>query len=382
MAEIVVIPQVKISGQGITLYDRLEGYIRSSSVNGSLRQIFCAFHDHKPKLYFDNKNSKRIFTCNDFRQKNNSVLPANSCQLCSVCVYKNEYQEKVQTKNTPEILDKRSVANLKNAIYAMLWLTGSKYNLGTKIATYPKKKLTFATLTLPSEQLHSDTFIKSELLNQFFNEFREKKSDLLYIWRSEKQKNGNVHFHILLNCFYNFLTLQHTWNRILDKHDYVKNYTAKFNRMTFNEYASNCKWNSEPEYQELLRRYRKGQNEGWKNPNTTDIDFLHAVENVPGYLVKEMTKKNNNESSAVSDGKWKFQATGKAWSCSQEITAKSAYSGDIPDIIYHELSQLYKTIPNKKFENQYITHYSLSPDLFLEYNLPKCFDFYIDFLKS
>jgi hypothetical protein len=393
MALVECIPCVKMSGQGITFYNEVHLYSEQTGneiprclghdrpVNSN-HQPFCAFFDHKPKIYFNNAKTNRIFNCDRYRQKPNTILSCNPCQTCQTCTYKNEYKKEETTKNTPETLSSQSISGLKNSIYALLWLTGCKYQFGTEIVTYPKKKITFATLTLPSEQRHPDTFLKKQCLDQFFIELRKKNPDLIYIWRSEKQVNGNCHFHIILNKFYDYLTLNATWNRITDKHDYVKEYTRKFSRMNLHDYISNCQWNDNATYQNLLRRYRKGVEEQWKNPNSTDIDFIKKVNNVPGYLSKEMTKKNNNGGPAIGESKWKFPASGKSWSCSQLLSEKQAFTGHIPLTIQNELTKLHHIAKDLEWHNNYITHYSLSPDQFLKYNLKNCFDFYMNFLHS
>ena len=52
-------------------------------------------------------------------------------------------------------------------------------------------KIAFITLTLSSNQIHSDNEIKSKLLNQFIIEAKKKWKIKNYVWRAEKQENGN-----------------------------------------------------------------------------------------------------------------------------------------------------------------------------------------------
>ena len=46
------------------------------------------------------------------------------------------------------------------------------------------------------------------------------------------QKNGNVHYHIVTDCFMDFHIVQKIWNRCIDKLGYVQEYSKKHNLMT------------------------------------------------------------------------------------------------------------------------------------------------------
>jgi hypothetical protein len=84
-----------------------------------------------------------------------------------------------------------------------------------------------------------------------------------YVWKYEKQGNGNIHYHILTDKFIPYRELRDNWNRIIEKHNYI--------------------------YQFKLKH-------GHTDPNTTDIHSLKKVNNVPQYLskymIKEAAKKN------------------------------------------------------------------------------------------
>jgi len=73
--------------------------------------------------------------------------------------------------------------------------TGKQYTNGAKY------KLTFITLTLPSKQAHTDEEIKKVPFANFLQTLRRKYNMKYYIWKAEKQNNGNIHFHIITNSF-------------------------------------------------------------------------------------------------------------------------------------------------------------------------------------
>ena len=115
-------------------------------------------------------------------------------------------------------LSHHSTKRIRRAINYMIYTTKEKQIRGKQIITktqdftteYEKSathqkpvnyKLALITLTLPSAQRHPDEEIKSKLLNQFLIELKNKFQVRDYIWKAEKQENGNIHFHILINKY-------------------------------------------------------------------------------------------------------------------------------------------------------------------------------------
>ena len=74
-------------------------------------------------------------------------------------------------------------------------------------------KMAFITLSLSSTQIHSDNEIKEKCLNQFLIEIRKRYRVKNYIWRAEKQKNGNIHFHVVIDKFIAWSELRDRWNQ-------------------------------------------------------------------------------------------------------------------------------------------------------------------------
>ncbi len=77
------------------------------------------------------------------------------------------------------------------------------------------------TLTLPSTQKHSDRYVLEKCLQPFIRTMRRKYRMHHYLWRAERQKNGNLHFHICLNQFIHHRQVRKHWNRLMRKHGYI-----------------------------------------------------------------------------------------------------------------------------------------------------------------
>jgi hypothetical protein len=333
--QIVSIPCIKISGQGVTLFSRLEGYTKRTS------------------------DSPRFNTISD------NVAP--------------DKQEK-PIINKPEILDYKTIAGIKNSIFTLLWLSDCNTFLDDYCITSTYRKLSFMTLTMPSQQMHPDTFIKKHILNQFLIEMRRDFDNFLYVWRSEKQHNGSLHFHLLINKYYSNKTLQIQWNRILEKYNYVTAFTDKFMSMSFDEYSAYVNKHYNKTITEAKQSYDKGNSSGWKNPPSTHIQSLKNVGNIAGYISKELTKENQIIKKGSQSDKWKFPLSGRNWSASEQITKHSFLSTEITSDIEKDISRLNYLFKERKFTNDYITHFSINPNDFRKcklYNLDKMFQFFL-----
>ena len=170
-------------------------------------------------------------------------------------------------------------------------------------------RLNFITLTLSSEQIHSDQEIKHHLLNQFLIELPKKWNVRSYIWRAEKQKNGNIHFHIITDKFIPWLELRNSWNRIQQKLGYVTRYRS--NRLKF--YSAGFKMINEGgrtrSRNVQLRAYKYGLRTGWQSPNSTDVHAIKKINNIRAYFIKYLTKSDADHDLA-----------GRLWGCSTNLT--------------------------------------------------------------
>ena len=163
-----------------------------------------------------------------------------------------------------------------------------------------KFKITFITLTLASDQRHTDQEIKSKLLNSMLTEMRRDFGMLHYVWRAEKQQNGNIHFHILTNVFIPHSTLRKKWNRVQDKLGYVTAYSKEMQSCrSFSDYYN--KYINQGNYSQLMRRYILGKAVNWHNPNSTDIHSVKKVRNLPAYLSKYLCKTSQDNYKKVED---------------------------------------------------------------------------------
>jgi hypothetical protein len=234
-------------------------------------------------------------------------------------------------------------------------------------------KICFITLTLPSKQIHSDKEIKEKCLNSLLIELTRYYKVKNYIWRAEKQKNGNIHFHILTDKFIDWNELRNRWNRIVNKLGYVDRYRESQKNFHKNGFHVRTELLPSWSYERQLKAYEEGVKNHWDNPNSTDIHSVRKIINLKNYILKYMIKeveltanyidkiqtiklKIKNCKAAVNRKKlirnlkrltqsWKKYkkknlVKGRIWSCNQSLSNIKGCQLDRTDNLRDELYQI------------------------------------------
>jgi hypothetical protein len=169
-------------------------------------------------------------------------------------------------------------SNAKRKIRSCVdWLLASadeKFLYSKKYNKFFSWKISFLTLTIPTQKNLSDKEIK-RILNAWLQVAKYTFGLKSYIWKAEKQKRGAVHIHLTSDCFLWHTKVRYTWNRLLAK---------------------------------------SGLLNGHENPNSIDIHSVYKVRNMAAYLCKYFCK----------DGAEGGVVDGRLWGCSR--TLSNAYS--------------------------------------------------------
>jgi hypothetical protein len=269
-----------------------------------------------------------------------------------------------------------SIRKCKKAITYLSTLSYNKNYHNPKLWNNLKFKVAFITLTLPSHQQHSDNFIKKYCLNNFLIEARRKWNVERYVWRAERQQNGNIHFHILVDQFVPHQAIRLVWNSIIARYNYIDEYRK--NMLEFHANGFNIRYDLIEKWSVTNQKkaYYQGLKENWSNPNTTDVHSLRLISNVEAYVTKYMTKETDkrhelvhrsklginkipyNEKKKLSAETMKYlrmQAEiGRLWSCSFELT--NIKGGQcICDSVYNaELNRIYSNYEGYRYTDEYI----------------------------
>ena len=249
-------------------------------------------------------------------------------------------------------------------------------------------KIAFITLTLPSAQIHSDNEIKKQCLNQFLIELTKYYKVHNYIWRAEKQKNGNIHFHIIVDKFIDWSEMRDRWNRIINKLGYVDKYREEMENWHKNGFKVRKEflktWSEKKQYEAFSR----GVKCQWNSPNSTDIHSVRKIINLKSYIRKYLTKSDNSFKSLKSrvrkeyvrknltwnintckhknkirritlkyamSQKRKMIQKGRIWGSNQELSKIKGAVTEVDNQIWDELNAVIKHSKCKVFEQPYFS---------------------------
>lgn len=259
---------------------------------------------------------------------------------------------------------------MTRALNYLLLLTNEKTIYQNYSGRIFKFKIAFITLTLPSKQKHTDNEIKNLCLNSLIIELKKYYHIRHYIWRAEKQENGNIHFHLLVDKFIPYQNLRDRWNRIINKLGYVDRYREEQINWHQNGFKVRTEllktWPKDKQQQ----AYNRNSKLHWNSPNSTDIHSIQKIRNIKLYITKYITKQpdfktklKTNKSGAKTAPNLKHKVNpaegnrqaliskrrkrqklqrnlkvhGRIWGCDNELTkikgAQSILDGDLKDEI-------------------------------------------------
>lgn len=193
----------------------------------------------------------------------------------------------------------RSQAKIKTAIDYLTTISPKKTVYDQALDEAVSFNLVFVTLTLSSEQVHSDNELKKIVLHQFITEITKVYKVNHYLWRMEKQCNSNTHFHFVFNRFIPYYELRQRWNRIQNKLGYVDRYRAKMLQYYKDGFKLSENPNDKRDYQSQLAAYKLGVKTDWSQPNSTDIHSVLNVTNLSLYISKYMSKNEKKNHTRV-----------------------------------------------------------------------------------
>ena len=232
-------------------------------------------------------------------------------------------------------------------------------------------KIAFITLTLPSKQIHSDSEIKELLLNQFLIELRKYENVKNYLWRAEKQKNGNIHFHILVDRFICWSSLRDRWNRITNKLGYCDRYREDMHLFHSSGFKVREDLLNSWEYKKQVKAYQHGKANDWNSPNSTDIHSLKHVTKAAAYILKYCTK---DEQNANIDG--------RLWGCSEQLSNISGAVTIEDNGFSREICFLEDNFPEKFYYAKHFVIISISVIELFNYRCMRLFTLFSQFLLS
>lgn len=106
------------------------------------------------------------------------------------------------------------------------WISAVYYYRFTNGVNYDENLpyITAITLTLPNITIFTQREIKKKMLSVFFIYLKRYCGVNYYFWKAELQKNGQIHFHCLVDRYIPKEKINKYWNESLERNGYLKNY--------------------------------------------------------------------------------------------------------------------------------------------------------------
>jgi len=223
-------------------------------------------------------------------------------------------------------LSSNASRKLKKAVKYLLYNACNKKVYSSKKGSMFNFKVQLITLTLAAQQVDSDEVIKSKLLNHFFLNAKRKWNMVNYVWKAERQANGNIHFHILSDVYIPHRELRDTWNNIQAKLSYIDEFKKVH---------------------------------GHISPNSTDIHSLRNVKNAAAYVTKYIAK---NEQLSNMEG--------RIWGCSQNLSNIEGAKVELNDEIVKEIERLQKEEGAKRIDDEHFSIVLFDQNFITKKNYP------------
>lgn len=172
-------------------------------------------------------------------------------------------------------------------------------------------RVNFITLTLPAPQGGlSDKELKQRCLKQWIEYWKDRLPGMSYVWRAERQKNGNLHFHLLTDRYIYYKDLRDSWNRALGSTGLINAFEAK---------------------------------NGHRHPNSTDVHAVKAIRNLAAYIAKYMSKTES----------FSNPIEGRVWDCSRNLKQKDSCAFPMSSVDIESFNQLFQDNPGAAFSTEY-----------------------------
>jgi hypothetical protein len=144
--------------------------------------------------------------------------------------------------------------------------------------------LAFITLTITSRAgIVNSRDGYDKLLSPYLDWLTRTHRVGVYLWCREKQKNGQLHYHLVVDQFIHKQALKDKWNNLLRGNGYLKAYKEHY---------------------------------GNDNPNSTNVRSAYKTSQVGHYMAKYMTKQRRvNEDGGA-----------RLWGCSENLSSLSNFT--------------------------------------------------------
>ncbi len=171
-----------------------------------------------------------------------------------------------------------------------------------------ERRFVLITLTLPYKQMHTDKYLKQHALKPFIQKLIYNHSIINWMWKAEPQKNGNIHFHIVIDQYIELEKLKKYWKDIMRRENYLFFFCQNYNENDFNSVDVKGQKEMRNPVAYLTKYFVKNENRRkidgavWRmSDNLVHAkNFVYITETINKYLL-EVAVNNNNAKKIEHD---------------------------------------------------------------------------------
>lgn len=219
-------------------------------------------------------------------------------------------------------------------------------------------RVNFVTLELPAPQGDvTDDDLKRKCLNEWLLYAKRRYGLRSYVWKAETQANGNLHFHLTTDCYIHWGDIRKSWCHSLRHFGFVEQYRERMKEFHANGFQVRKDLLKGWPLKKQKEAYEYGQKTNWSFPNCTDVHAVNKIDDLAGYMIKYMSKKE--------DGRRPVQ--GKLWGCSTNLLIKDKIEFDADSPQAEKLVQAFEDLKDKVHYDERFQYLQLTTAEFKEY---------------
>lgn len=254
-------------------------------------------------------------------------------------------------------ISKGGQKKLRRAIETLYVITPTRKIFNRAIQKNTWFKLSHLTLTLPSYQgKWTDKEINTYCLRPFLLHCKRRFNLENYIWKAERQRNGNIHYHIISDMFFDYDSVRMIWNDKLNTLGYIDSFYKKHNHLQPPSIDLKYVRNSE-QLSKYVSKYISKQ----KKETTTEQAHFNLYEMdqfYTGSILEGNLKEFENRRNGL--------ISGRVWDCSEKLKSFKYQATTLSSSDEGIVNEIILSISKSRFDAEYFSVINFKDDTWLK----------------
>jgi len=257
-------------------------------------------------------------------------------------------------------ISKSGQKKLRRAIETLFVITPTRRIYNRVISKMTNFKLSHLTLTLSSVQgKWTDKEINTFLLRPFLLDCKRKFNLVNYVWKAERQANGNLHYHVISDLFFDLNLVRKFWNDKQETLGFIDQFEQKFKHRNPPSIEITYVRNSDQLAKYVSKYISKSKTVTRKVQQSLDFQGcqVEITSDMSEDLIQELQNRN--------DGR----INGRVWDCSEKLKSFKYQATSLSCKDESAVNDLISSLNCKRFDSDYFSVITFSDDTWLK-NMP------------